>query len=250
MPDIGAAHMEIEFAIKAWSAFAPGLATPSLWLQWAAEPFLPVGDEQPAVAQMPPMLRRRLGPLGRMAAQVAYDCQPDSGIPVVFASRYGDASRSLALLGDFSLGEIVSPTDFALSVHNAIGAMYSIARRDTANFSSVAAGPASAAAAVVEAAGLLADGAPEVLLVCYDAPLPGEYATFADEAAACYAWAWRIGKPAPGESRLSLAWRAANDEPARRALPFGLDVLRFVLSADASLRRSCDGRAWEWRRHG
>jgi hypothetical protein len=246
----GAAHMEIEFAIKAWSAFAPGLATPSLWLQWATEPFLPAGNEQPAVAQMPPMLRRRLGPLGRMAAQVAYDCQADSGIPVVFASRYGDASRSLALLGDFSLGEAMSPADFALSVHNAIGAMYSIARRDTANFSSVTAGPASAAAAVVEAAGLLADGSPEVLLVCYDAPLPGEYATFANEAAACYAWAWRICKPTPGEGWLSLACRAANDEPVQHALPFGLDVLRFVLSADATLLRSCDGRAWDWRRHG
>jgi len=245
--------MEIEFAIKAWAAVAPGLTTPSHWLQWASQPGLPVGEEQAPVAQMPAMLRRRLGPLGRMAAQAAYDCQGPAGIPVVFASRYGDASRSLALLRDYSLGELVSPADFALSVHNAIGAMYSIARRDTANFSSIAAGGASAAAAVVEAAGLLADGASEVLLVCYDAPLPGAYSAFGNEPPASYAWAWRVGHPAAGQPRLSLACRAANDGPrdeGRHGLPFGLDVLRFALSSDESLRRDCEGMEWNWRRHG
>jgi hypothetical protein len=254
MPAVrGAAHMEIEFAIKAWAACAPGLATHAQWQEWASRPGLPMGEEQPPVAQMPPMLRRRLGQLGRMAAQAAYDSESPGGIPVVFASRYGDASRSLALLRDFSLGEMVSPADFALSVHNAIGAMYSIARRDTGNFSSIAAGAASAAAAVVEAACLLADGASEVLLVCYDAALPGEYAAFADEAAACYAFAWRIGKPAAGQPWLSLSSRAANDElgaEQRHQLPFGLDVLRFAISSDEALRRACDGTEWNWKRHG
>lgn len=243
--------MEIQFAINAWAAYAPGLATPSQWQGWASQPRLPRGDDPPAVAQMPPMLRRRLGPLGRMAAQAAYDCHgANSGIPVIFASRYGDAARSLALLRDFSLGEMVSPADFALAVHNAIGAMYSIARRDTSNFSAIAGGAASAAAALVEAVALLHDGAPEVLLVCYDAALPGDYAAFADEPAAAYAWAWRIGKPQPHQPWLTLACRAANDEAAPHPLPFGLDVLRFCLSRDARLQRVCDGVAWEWRRHG
>jgi hypothetical protein len=242
--------MEIEFAINAWAAYAPGLATPLQWLQWASQPALPQGDEQPGVAEMPAMLRRRLGPLGRMAAQVAYDSHGAAGIPVVFASRYGDAARSLALLRDFSLGEVVSPTDFALSVHNAIGALYSIARRDTSSFCSVAGGRASAAAGIVEAAGLLADGAPEVLLVCYDAPLPGDYADFADEPAASYAWAWRVAARAAGQPGFSLSHRAANDEPEPpQALPFGLDVLRFQLSESQALQRRGDGADWLWRRH-
>lgn len=245
--------MEIEFAIKAWAACAPGLATPSHWLQWASRPGPMVGEEQPPVAQMPPMLRRRLGQLGRMAAQAAYDCGAPPGVPVVFASRYGDAARSQALLRAYSLGDTVSPADFALSVHNAIGAMYSIARRDTGNFTSIAAGPASAAAGVVEAACLLADGAPEVLLVCYDAVLPGEYSVFANEPPACYAWAWRIARPSAGQPWLSVGRDAANDElqdERRHTLPFGLDLLRFAISGDEGLRRDCDGVAWRWRRHG
>lgn len=244
--------MEIEFAIKAWAACAPGLAAPSQWLQWAARPALPMGEVQPPLAQMPAMLRRRLGPLGRAAAQAAYDCQAADSIPVVFASRYGDASRSLALLRDYALGELVSPADFALSVHNAIGAMYSIARRDTASFTSIAAGATSAGAGVIEAAGLLADGAPEVLVVCYDAPLPGDYAGFADESPACYAWAWRVGPPAGGEARFTLACHPAEplDAPMAAGLPFGLDVLRFSIAGDDRLQRRGDGLEWTWTRHG
>lgn len=243
--------MEIVFAISAWAAYAPGLSTPQEWRQWASQPHLPTGTEQPALTEMPAMHRRRLGPLGRMAAKVAYDCQgPDVGMPVVFASRYGDATRSLGILTDFSLGEPVSPTDFALSVHNAIGAMVSIARGDGANFTTIAAGAASSAAAVMEAVGLLNDGAPEVLLVCYDAPLPGEYASFADEPAASYAWAWRISQPQAGQARLSLAVSDAAGAAAQDApeLPFGLDVMRFALAPDAAMCRAAGGALWSWRR--
>ena len=245
--------MRTQFAITAWAAWAPGLTSPSQWLQWASSPGLPAGEGQPALGEMPAMLRRRLGPLGRMAATVAYHCQPSSGIPVVFASRYGDADRSLGLLRAFSVGAPVSPADFALSVHNAIGAVYSIARRDTGNFSSIAAGPASAAAAVVESAGLLQDGAPEVLVVCYDASLPGDYSAFADEAPAVYAWAWRVTAPEAGQPHLSLSCDAANDEertPDAHDLPFGLDVFRFSLSTDRVLQRDCANMRWKWSRHG
>jgi hypothetical protein len=242
----------MEFAIKAWGACAPGLPTPSKWLEWVSNPHPPTGSEQPAVADMPAMLRRRLGQLGRMAAQAAYDCRGSSGTPVVFASRYGDATRSLALLRAFAAGETVSPTDFALSVHNAIGAVYSIACRDTGNFSSVAAGPSSAGAAVLEAAGLLYDSAPEVLVVCYDAVLPGEYSVFADEAPAAYAWAWRLSRPIAGQPYLSVACNACSDEPhcGTQVLPFGLDVFRFSISSDRALQRDCAGAQWTWTRHG
>ncbi|MEY2840859.1 MAG: hypothetical protein RJB60_3158, partial [Pseudomonadota bacterium] len=49
---------------------------------------------------------------------------------MVFASRYGDATRSLAMLGDLVNQQALSPSSFALSVHNAVAAIYSIARGD------------------------------------------------------------------------------------------------------------------------
>lgn len=229
---------------------------PAQWKHWAAQPrpLACTAESSPApLTEMPAMLRRRLGPLGRMAAQVAYDCQrSDIGMPVIFASRYGDAHRSLDLLSDYSQEESVSPADFALSVHNAIGAIFSIARNDKAHYSSVAGGKASAAAGVVEAAALLDEGAAEVLLVHYDAPLPSDYARFADETPAAYAWAWRL-QPAGTHTRffsLEVGRGRATESSHEPSLCFGLDALRFMLSDEMpSLARSVGEREWTWRRH-
>jgi len=244
--------VDFEFVIKDWSAWAPGLSARADWLRWASRPFLPAGDGAPELPEMPAMARRRLDPLGRMAAQALWWCQGDNlGMPVVLASRYGDAARSLELLATLARDEPVSPTAFGLSVHNAVGAMYSIARHDRANYVAVAAGAASAAAAVVEAAGLLHDGAAQVLVVCYDAPLPGAYAEFEDVPAARYAWAWRVARPAANEPRFGLTALppTAGAEPAS-ALPFGLDVLRFALSGDARFERAAGATCWRWSRRG
>lgn len=197
------------------------------------------------------MARRRLNPLGRMAAQVAYACQAgDLGLPVIFASRYGDAARSIELLGDLACDEPLSPTAFGLSVHNAIGAMYSITRSDRANYLSLAAGAGSAAAALVEAAGLLHDGAPQVMLVCYHAPLPGQYAAFDDEPAAPYAWAWRIALPAKDQPHLQLSALPSAGGEGAAPLPLGLDLLRFALTDDRQVRRTAGPTLWTLQRHG
>jgi hypothetical protein len=244
-------RVKLEFSINAWAAHGPGLPDPAHWLAWAADAALPRGEARPELTEMPAMLRRRLNGLGRLAVQVAYQADAaGQALPVVLGSRHGDATRSLDLLADLARGEAVSPTAFGLSVHNAVGAMYSIARGDHANFISVAAGRASAAACLVEAAALLAEGAPEVLVVCYDAPLPGAYAAWQDEPAASYGWAWRVGPARPGHARFALQAGAPTGDGAAEAapLPFDLDVLRFFLSGAPRLTRSAHGTAWTWSR--
>ena len=119
------------FVIKNWAACAPGLTSQAQWQAWSAQPTLPAGEAAPALAEMPAMQRRRLGLLGRLAVQAAWWCQgEDLGMPVVFASRYGDAGRALELLAELARGEPVSPATFSLSVHNAVSGMYSIACGD------------------------------------------------------------------------------------------------------------------------
>lgn len=239
----------VRFAIADWAAVAPGLATRPDWQAWARAPWRPEGALEARLEAMPAMQRRRLNALGRAAAQVAWDCHaPGAGTPVVFASGHGDAQRCLQLLKEFAASGTASPTDFALSVHNAIGAMYSITRADRASYSSIAAGAASAALGVVEACALLADGASEVLLVCYDAPLPGEYAGFETEPACPYAWAWRIVAPPPQGPHLGLDWeRGTGDDGGE--LPFALQALRFAVSGTDSASVARDGTCWTWSRH-
>ncbi|MBB5206784.1 beta-ketoacyl synthase chain length factor [Chiayiivirga flava] len=242
----------IQFDLIDWAACAPGLATRDAWRAWAVSAFLPAGDETPALAELPPMMRRRIDRLGRVAIQALAWCRDAdaTGVPVVFASRHGDVARSQQLLETLAADASLSPAGFGLSVHNAIAALYSLAYAERGNYTALAAGIDSAEAAAVEAAGLLGDGAPQVLLVVYDAVIPAVHADFLDEPDPCYAWAWRIAPAGSGGTRLSLDTTMEDAPPPPHAprLPHGLDVLRFVLSGDAQLQHRGATGTWRWRR--
>jgi hypothetical protein len=242
--------MKVRFAIAGWAACAPGLEGPEHWEAWARAPFLPQGEPAAKLEAMPAMQRRRLNGLGRAAAQAAWSVhEPAADVPVVFASRYGDAERCLNLLKAFAATGEASPTDFTFSVHNAIAGMYSIARGDGVASTSIAAGAGTAACGVVEACAQLADGAREVLLVCYDAPLPGEYAGFHDEPAAPYAWAWRVVAAREDAPHFTLTCTQDASCAGESGLPFGLAVLRFALSDAANARLAAGATCWTWSRH-
>ena len=165
------------------------------------------------------------------------DADPSDN-PTVYASRYGETGRCLELLADQARGDALSPTAFGLSVHNAIGAMIALTRGDRRNSSAIAAGRATAAAGVVEALGLLDDGAECASLIVYDSPLPDGYAAFEDEPSAHFAWAWRLRRPRAGERALHLRWQAAGRRRRHRCAgpvarqPAGA-VVRAVRRADA-----------------
>lgn len=250
--------MAIEFGIRAWAACAPALQSPEAWQAWSRAPWLPDGTDVPALTAMAPMLRRRVNAIGRAALHPAYAVTVPSpavpGTPAVFASRHGDTRRAFEMLSELAAGEPLSPTAFGLSVHNAIGALFTIDRGDASNLQAVAAGRDTVEAAVTEACGLLADGAQEVLLVCYDAPMPEAYAEFADEPACLFGWAWRIGPPSAGEPVWQLdivaPCREDNADTAHAVLPHALDVLRFMLAGEAELRHRGERAIWRWQRHG
>jgi hypothetical protein len=111
------------------------------------------------------------------------------------------------------------------------------------------AGTSSVEHAVIEAYGLISEGAPAVLLVVYDCPLPALYSEFEDCDEQPYAWAWLI-EPA-AEEMLSLRWEAGSDVcPSQgQRSPGGLEVLRFYLRKDSALERVCNKRRWLWSRH-
>ena len=240
--------MHNRFIVSDWSAFAPGLESREDWQAWAAAPRLPLGEQVPALAEMPAMQRRRLERLGRMALQVAWRLQPEPepSVPVVFSSRHGDITRTFQMLRGLAGGEPLSPTHFGLSTHNAVVAQYSIARGLTGNYLAVAGCIESPEAAVTEALGLLADDAPSVLVVHCDDLTPQDYACYRDEAEAPFAWAWRLRRAGEGESSLALAAASGGEPgaPAVSGLPHGLDVLRWFLSGETTLVAPRSGRRW------
>jgi hypothetical protein len=197
---------------------------------------------------MAPMLRRRAGFLSKMALEVAYDCLGQKvDVPTIFCSRHGEALRSVELLTDLAKAAPLSPTSFGLSVHNATAGLFSIARADHANSIALSAGASSVEHAVIEACGLLADGALEVLLVVYDCPLPTIYASFQDCNEQPFAWAWLL--QAAREGCYSLRWCDGKNARSQHRLPGGLEIFRFYLLMEHALERTCDGRQWIWTRH-
>jgi len=157
------------------------------------------------------------------------------------------------MLESLARKEALSPTHFGLSIHNAIVAQYSIARQLKQNYLAVAAGKSTAEAAIIEALGLLHDGAEEVMVVMYDGLLPDSYQVFRDEPFAEYAWAWRLKKAQEqeGVASFSLDILASDkiDTGIEPLLPHGLDVMRFMLSKDQTLHFKDDQRHWRWQRH-
>ena len=206
----------------------------------------------PALREMPALLRRHAGALGRLACDVAYRALAGAvDVPLVFCSRHGEVARSVELLTQLAHDAPVSPTTFGLSVHSATPGLFSIARRDRANIIGLAAGEASAAHGVIEACGLLADGADQVLLVVADAVMPEVYRAFDDVQPVPYAWAWLL---APADTHaLSLAWDMAPavvTQGAPLRLPAALEVLRFLLRGDVELVHQAGSHRWRWTRHG
>lgn len=254
----------VRFSIVSDAAWAPGLDTTAAWQAWADDPYVIAGSGEAAVSAMPAMLRRRAGPIGKMALETAYRCLGGkANVPTVFCSRHGECVRSVELLADLAQGQPLSPTSFSLSVHNAAAGLFSIARQDPASHAAVAAGHSGVEHAVIEACGLLADGAAEVLLVVYDGFLPEIFDEYRDCREQPFAWAWLMQSAPPTESAgtesrsaISLSWSGqAVDEmdgmeqqSGSGRQPAGLEVLAFYLRQDAELVRNIDGRRWRWGR--
>ncbi|WP_041741658.1 beta-ketoacyl synthase chain length factor [Collimonas fungivorans] len=249
----------VRFSIVSDAAWAPGLDTAAAWLGWAAQPYAIEGSGDAAVAAMPAMLRRRAGAMGKMALEAAYRClDGKTGVPTVFCSRHGECARSIELLADLAQDQPLSPTSFSLSVHNAAAGLFSIARKDQASHTALAAGHSGVEHAVIEACGLLADGAPEVLLVVYDCQLPELFQEFQDCLEQPFAWAWLMSAESVGSGhRMALSWDGAGQDETNAMAqesnngrqPGGLDVLAFYLRSDRELVRNADGRRWCWERH-
>jgi hypothetical protein len=246
----------VHFSIAKHAQWAPGLGSDQAWQVWLqhASIIQESDSEPPAVKAMPAMLRRRARLLGRMALEVAYACVDDlTEVPTIFCSRHGEVIHSIELIKEQIAEGTVSPIGFSSAVHNATAGLFSIARKDRSNHIAIAAGSSTVEHAIIDACGLIEDGAKAVLLVNYEQSLPEIFHDFEECIEQAYAWAWLI-VPAEKES-FSLQWRksqtALNEDvnPAKNPSPPGLDILRFHLSKQTKLERITGNQHWLWSRN-
>ncbi len=241
----------IAFHVNGWRAWAPGLDTAQAWQAWAQSPtVVPDQQEQPECLSLPAMQRRRLSRLARMTMEVASPlCGDDEQLPFVFASRHGETTRTFALLGDVTDEASLSPTQFGLSVHNAIAGQWSILRDQRGESVAIAGEADTFEHGVLEGIGMLAAGAPSVLAVIAEEMPPAVYAPWISDIPFSYALALRLDRvdAAPSSTppwQLSLARHKGADE--RCAWPHALDFLRTLHTGQQTLEHSWKTRQWTW----
>lgn len=234
----------IQFDIDQWQAWAPGLASADDWAIWARDPCDPSGsDAQPDVSFLPSMQRRRLSRLARMVFAVAAPLaagQP--AMPLVYASRHGETARTFAILNDLASDEPLSPTQFSLSVHNAIIGLWSIQQNDPSEMTALAAEGDGLEHAVLEASLLLGEGAPAVLVVIAEDQTPAVYAPWISDVSFPYAVALLLK---PG-STWQLSLEAADGHEALTQRPHAIELIGALLNEQPTFQHRWGRRRWNW----
>ena len=240
----------ITFNIAAWRAWAPGLESVADWQAWSQQPHvLAASDNAPDVSFLPAMQRRRLSPLARMAFSVAWPLADAHGapLPLVFMSRHGETPRTYSLLSDVSAQAPLSPTQFSLSVHNAIIGQWSIMRGDTSEMTALAGEGDGLEHAVLEARLLLAEGAPAVLLVIAEDTPPAAYAPWVSDVPFPYAVALLL-KPG-ADWHLTLHENALPADTATAEWPHALNLVRALNNGVTTLEHRWRNRLWSWQQN-
>ncbi|WKA62520.1 beta-ketoacyl synthase chain length factor [Pectobacterium aroidearum] len=169
--------MRLAFSIIDWQASAPGLSSSDDWLSWSRVPAA-INAEQPLdkCRHLPMMMARRLNQGSRLAVDSGLALLRRQSVDaIVFTSRHGELERNLSILKALSENENISPTDFAMSVHNAAVGSLTITAKAPLVSASIAAGMDSFQQGLIEAKALQAAGYRNILLVDFDGAIPDFY---------------------------------------------------------------------------
>lgn len=221
--------------------------------KWAVWPPLQPTEYEPehCLSKVPAMLRRRLSPLAKTVFCAVGQCiDEDTIIPAVFSSCHGELAKSLAMMQSLDAGEDVSPTAFSLSVHNAIAGLFSMAWRNRLECTVLAPGEEGIAPAFIEAAGLLQEGAAQVLLVFYDEPLPDFYPSEPFELSVNERRALALVVSANGAGQklsMSSLQLSGHDGEQPVQLPA---FIRFLSEPETELTLEFARHGWRWEKRG
>lgn len=145
-----------------------------------------------ALQAVPAATRRRLSSYAKTLLSAVFDIiervPAAAQVPVVLASQHGDLRRTIDLLQELVQGEPLSPTQFCLSVNNAVLGQLSMLTSNGSAMTTVGAGPDSFAYAWLEGITQLAD-APKVLIIYADEQPPEPYTAYCDSPEAGIAFA-------------------------------------------------------------
>ncbi|EJL90521.1 beta-ketoacyl synthase chain length factor [Pantoea sp. GM01] len=242
--------MKLAYSLVDWHAIAPGHSTVEEWQRWAQQ--APVLNATQPIAKpqfLPMMTARRLSAGSRAAVECGLALLARQTVDaIVFTSRHGELERNLRILSALAEQQALSPTDFAMSVHNSAVGSLTIAARQPLVSTSISAGIDSFQQGLLEVAALHQAGYAQVLLVDFDGSVPPYYRPWLpeiDHFNAPYALALLL--------RAGDEWRctAQAAPPAAHPLPQSLQVLSAILRDAPAFCVPGERHQWMWeRQHG
>lgn len=239
--------MKFTLSIIDWQARAPGLGDAAAWQDWsrqsdAIDPAAPLAK----LTDLPMMTARRLNSGSRLAVDIGLAMLRKHPIDaVVYGSRHGELERNYRILQALAAEEPVSPTDFAMSVHNAAVGNLTIAARQPIVSSSVSAGMDTFQQSLCEVLSLLHAGYSRVLLVDFDGVLPAFY--HAGLPPQMPVWPYALALVIEAGDRLCCETRGGS-EGEEPALPQSLQFLRHYLNDAPRFTLSGERLLWQWTR--
>lgn len=232
--------------ILSWWAMAPDRGTREAWRQWATDNSFTTESQGtlPGYSHIPMMSLRRMSAGTRLAVEsgliLLNDFQADMAI---FTSRHGELERTHKILQHLHQDQPLSPTDFAMSVHNTAAGWLTIMAKNTLPTTSLAAGEDSFQQGMIEAQAVLATGsADRVLLIDFDGVVPDVYRPFVPVNSYPYAVALLL------ESGGSLHCNVVDAGPTACQEPQSLSFLRGWLRTDDEFTVPGPRHDWLWGR--
>lgn len=181
-------------------------------------------EKLPDVSFIPPMSRRRMTDLQKIAIGLAHAIAPDTpDYEIVFASRYGEWRQTIKLIEQFATDGEMSPAGFSNSVHNAAVGAFSILAKNKNSYTSIAAGENTIENAILVAL----NSSKPVLFIYAEEKSPDTYNDYLDAPVAAHGLAFMLGT---GEAR-KITW-TPNDT---KCAPLTFDKLADFLNNGGEL---------------
>lgn len=232
----------MELEIRAWSAWAPDCGDP-----------VDTNEKTtlPDVSWVPANMRRRLSSFTKMALFAAQNAGKESPSETIFATRHGDLAKTLQQLHNLVQEEPLSPTQFALSVHNAVSGQYAIAAGNQCASTTLSAGINTFDMALIAAyARLTAESRlSHVLLVVTDETVPEIYQGHGVDAEPSAALALQVGLARQKRRGHSVQFQSTTTHNNEITHSNMHRVLKFLQENWTGLEYENAGYNWRWQRH-
>lgn len=238
----------LSFAVVDWCALAPSLEDSSQWQEWAlANRTIDVQAALPKPSKLPGMTARRLASGSKLAVDCGLQILGKHNVDaVVYASRHGELEKNFRILSALAHQQDISPTDFALSVHNAAVGNLTISTKAAIPSSSVTAGLDTFQQSLFEVFTLLKAGHKSVLLVDFDGYLPEFYHDYLP--ASMPKWPFAVALLLQEGSMYQCHFSAQVNTPKHEPkLPQSLDFLACFLRTEKNFIIQGERGLWHWR---